>query len=55
MGSRPELLLAAKDMGIVAQITSTQAAYPGYSGHRMWRQFENNHGKSSDVVEPVEA
>ena len=42
----------------MAQITSTQDTAPipddFTAATAMWRQFENNHGKSSDVVEPVE-
>ena len=48
----------AKDMGIVAQITSTQDTAPitddFTAATAIWRQFENNHGKSSDEAEPVE-
>ena len=48
----------AKDMGIVAQITSTQDTAPipedFTAATAMWRQFENNHGESSVVAEPVE-
>ena len=48
----------AKDMGIVVQITSTQDTAPipddFTAATAIWRQFENNHGKSSDEAEPVE-
>ena len=45
-------------MGIVVQITSTQDTAPipddFTAATAIWRQFENNHGKSSDEAEPVE-
>ena len=48
----------SKDMGIVAQITSTQDTAPipedFTAATAIWRQFENNHGESNNSVEPVE-
>ena len=48
----------SKDMGIVAQITSTQDTAPipddFTAATAIWRQFENNHGASNETVEPVE-
>ena len=48
----------SKDMGIVAQITSTQDTAPipddFTAATAIWRQFENNHGASNEAAEPVE-
>ena len=48
----------SKDMGIVAQITSTQDTAPipddFTAATAIWRQFENNHGESNTTPDPVE-
>tara|TARA_Y100001934_G_scaffold280183_1_gene386142 strand:- start:979 stop:2106 length:1128 start_codon:yes stop_codon:yes gene_type:complete len=48
----------AKDMGIVAQISSGQQDVPPPAefsvADALWRQFENNHGKSTETAQPVE-
>ena len=47
-----------KDLGIVAQISSVQDSVPPAdefsAASALWRQFENNHGKSTETVQPVE-
>ncbi|SVB48946.1 uncharacterized protein METZ01_LOCUS201800, partial [marine metagenome] len=47
-----------KDMGIVAQMTSVMDTTPIADDFTVatafWRQFENNHGKSTDSAQPVE-
>ncbi len=48
----------SKDMGIVAQISSVQDTAPlpdeFSTASALWRQFENNHGKSTETAQPVE-
>ena len=48
----------SKDMGIVAQISSVQDTVPlpdeFSAASAMWRQFENNHGETIVVPQPVE-
>ena len=47
-----------KDMGIVAQISSNPETVPPADefsvASALWRQFENNHGKSMETAHPVE-
>ena len=47
-----------KDMGIVAQISSSPENVPPADefsvASGLWRQFENNHGKSMETAQPVE-
>ena len=48
----------SKDMGIVAQISSSPESVPPADefsvAGALWRQFENNHGKSTETAQPVE-
>jgi len=48
----------SKDMGIVAQISSAQDSVPPAdefsAASALWRQFENNHGESTETAQPVE-
>ncbi|MDP6678624.1 MAG: hypothetical protein QF927_05555 [Verrucomicrobiota bacterium] len=48
----------SKDMGIVAQISSYPDSVPPADefsvASALWRQFENNHGKSTETAQPVE-
>ena len=48
----------SKDMGIVAQISSSPESVPPADefsvASALWRQFENNHGKSTETAQPVE-
>ena len=48
----------SKDMGIVAQISSVQDTVPipdeFSTASAVWRQFENNHGDSTEVPQSVE-
>ncbi len=48
----------AKDMGIVAQISSVQDSVPPADefsvATALWRQFENNHGESTATAQAVE-
>jgi hypothetical protein len=47
-----------KDMGVVVQISSNPENVPPADefsvASAVWRQFENNHGKSTDTAQPVE-
>ena len=47
----------SKGMGIVAQISSVQDTVPipdeFSTASAMWRQFENNHGGSTELPQPV--
>jgi len=48
----------SKDMGIVAQISSYPDSVPPADefsvASALWRQFENNHGKSTETAQSVE-